>query len=138
MKQSPFSPDAPVTNSLLALSLVVSISLACGVLHKPGRDYSSKPFDSQQWREGDAQTRGTMYFDLFAKRRLNGKTREQVVELLGEPDKQTSAESREVWLYRIEIRGETLLRYFPVSFNAAGTAFGGRIQNGTMSMVVDE
>jgi hypothetical protein len=121
----------------LALLLILSVALACG-LNKPWRHYEQKPFDAQQWRDGDAITRGTMIVDLFKKRTVSGKSRDGVVELLGEPDKKTSSEGSEVWLYRIEVTGETPRRYFPVSFDKEGRASAGRAQAGTMSMVVDE
>jgi hypothetical protein len=122
----------------LALLLIASIGLACAGIKKPWRDYSKKPFDSQQWKAGDPQTRGTMYFDLFVKRTLTGKSRDAVLELLGEPDKKTSSEGLEVWLYRIEIVGEWNRPAFPVSFDKNGKAFGGRVKDGTMSMIVEE
>lgn len=131
-----------LTNSIgsagLALLLIVSVGLACAGVKKPWRDYDKKPFDSQQWKAGDPQTRGTMYFDLFVKRRLTGKSSAEVLELLGEPDKKTSSEGLEVWLYRIEIVGEWNRPAFPVSFDKNGRAFGGRVKDGTMSMIVEE
>src|SRR6266508_805569 len=104
-----------VLNSLVALVLILSAGLACG-LRKPWRDYKPRPFDSQEWRKGDRITRGTMYFDLFEKRTLNGKSKDEVLQLLGEPDKKTSSEGLEVWLYRIDITGEWNRPCFPVSF----------------------
>jgi hypothetical protein len=121
-----------------ALLLIGIISLACAGIPKPWRDYSKKSFDSQQWKAGDPQTRGTMYFDLFVKRKLTGKSKDEVVELLGESDKKTSSEGLEVWLYRIEIVGEWNRPAFPVSFDKNGKAFGGRVKDGTMSMIVEE
>lgn len=79
-----------------------------------------------------------MYFDLFVKRKLSGKSRDEVLELLGEPDKKTSSEGLEVWLYRIEINGEWTHPAFPVSFDKNAKAFGGRVKDGTMSMIVEE
>ena len=122
----------------LALLLIASISLACAGIKKPWRDYNKKPFDSQQWKASDPQTRGTMYFELFVKRKLTGKSKDEVLELLGEPDKKTSSEGLEVWLYRIEIVGEWDRPAFPVSFDKNGRAFGGRVKDGTMSMIVEE
>ena len=126
----------PVLNSLVALILVLSVGLACG-LRKPWRDYKARPFDSQEWRKGDRITRGTMYFDLFEKHTVNGKTRDEVRQLLGDPDKKTSSEGLEVWLYRIDIIGEWDRPCFPVSFRN-DKAFAGRVKGGTMSMIVEE
>ena len=118
--------------------LFLSVVLACAGVRKPWRDYEKKPFDSEKWRKGDRIDRGTMYFDLFEKRTLNGKTRDDVVRLLGEPDKKLSVEGREVWLYRIDVIGEWTSPCFPVSFEPNGKTFAGRIKNGTMSMIVEE
>jgi hypothetical protein len=131
------SRDAAVANMLVAIALIVSVGLACG-LRKPWRDYTPRPFNSQQWRDGDAVTRGTMYADLFTSRQLGGQRREGVVALLGEPDKKTTTEGLEVWLYHVEVTGEWSHPYFPVSFRKDGGAFAGRVKDGTMSMIIDE
>lgn len=121
-----------------ALALVLFAALACG-LPKPWRNYNPRDFDSAKWRNGDRIDRGAMYADLFIKRTLNGKSNEEVVQLLGEPDKKMNVEGREVWLYRVEVRGEWSRPAFPVSFDPkTGRAFAGRIKGGTMSMIIDE
>lgn len=126
-----------VVISVIALLLFMSVALACG-LRKPWRDYNKKPFDSEKWRNGDRIERGTMYFDLFMKRTLNGKTRDEVEQLLGEPDKKALVEGREVWLYKIEVVGEWTSPVFPVSFEPSGKTFAGMVKGGTMSMIVEE
>lgn len=73
-----------------------------------------------------------MVGDLFRHRELGGQRREGVVQLLGEPDKKTSSEGLEVWLYRIEVVGETPRRYFPVSFRGNGGEFGGMVKETTL------
>jgi len=124
-------------SSGIALLLLLSVVLACG-LKKPWRDYKAKPFDSEKWRNGDRIDRGTMYADLFMKRTLNGKTRDQVLQLLGAPDKKASVEGREVWLYRVDIVGEWMRPCFPVSFEPGGKTFAGMVHGGTMSMLTEE
>jgi len=124
-------------SSLLALFLLFSVSVACG-LKKPWRDYKAKPFDSEKWRNGDRIDRGTMYADLFMKRTLNGKTQDEVLQLLGKPDKKATVEGREVWLYRLEVVGEWTSPCFPVSFEPGGRTFAGMVHDGTMSMIVEE
>ena len=79
-----------------------------------------------------------MYADLFMKRTLNGKTRDQVLQLLGAPDKKASVEGREVWLYRVDIVGEWTRPCFPVSFEPGGKTFAGMVHGGTMSMLTEE
>ena len=121
------------------LLLMLFVSLSCG-FRKPWRSYEQQPFDSQKLRDGDAITRGTMVTDIFRTRMLTGKTRENVVGLLGEPDKKRpgSTSGVEVWLYTVEVTGETPRRYFPVSFDKNGAAFAGATKDGTMSIMVDE
>lgn len=123
--------------SVVALLLLLSVALACG-LRKPWRDYEAKPFDSEKWRNADRIERGTMYADLFMKRTLNGKTQDEVLALLGKPDKKASVQGREVWLYRLEVIGEWTGPCFPVSFEPGGKTFAGMVKNGTMSMIVEE
>jgi hypothetical protein len=125
-----------ISNTFVALTLIVFVGLACG-LRKPWRSYERKKFDAQKWRDGEALERGTMCFDLFRHPDLTGQNQDGVVALLGKPDKKVTTEGREVWLYHVELVGEWKYPYFPVSFEKDGRAFGGRIKNGTMSMVVD-
>lgn len=44
------------------------------------------PFDAAQWTTADLRTRGRMVNDLLRRELLIGKTRGEVVELLGNPD----------------------------------------------------
>jgi hypothetical protein len=44
------------------------------------------PFDSAQWADADLRTRGRMVDDLLRRELLLGKTRNEVIQLLGEPD----------------------------------------------------
>jgi hypothetical protein len=128
---------AQIASAAIAGFLFLSVVLACG-LRKPWADYTPKPFDSEKWHKGNRTVRGTMYFDLFEKHTLSGKTKEEVVQLLGEPDKKVQVEGREVWLYRLDVVGEWTSPCFPVSFEPNGKTFAGRIKNGTMSMIVEE
>ena len=43
-------------------------------------------FSSDKWKRGDAVMRGRMWKDLCESGILDGKTRQQVTDLLGEPD----------------------------------------------------
>jgi len=123
-------------NLCVVLTLVLFVGLGCGIVKNPFRDYSHKPFNSQEWRAGDTVERGRMIKDLYGSRDLDGESRESVVEMLGEPDKKSEVEAREVWLYRIYIP-QSPMKYFPVSFEGR-KAFGGRDKGGTRSMVVEE
>lgn len=122
-------------NSLFALVLMAFAVVACSSLVK---DYKPREFDSAEWRSGNKTVRGTMYADLFETGTLTNKTKEEVEQLLGEPDKKMLVEGREVWLYRLDVRGEWTSPCFPVSFEPTGRSFAGRVKGGTMSMIVEE
>ena len=126
-------------NSACLLLLMLFVCLSCG-FRKPWRSYEQQPFDSQKWRAGDGITRGTMIVDLYRGRTLNGRSRDDVAALLGEPDKKRkgSMSGSEVWLYQIETVGEKPRQYFPVTFNPNGAASAGEARGGTFSLLVDE
>lgn len=67
---------------LAVIAVLVGSLAACA----PG----GKPFDSGAWRNANTEqndpVRLSMVDDLVRSKRLVGKTRPQVVELLGEPD----------------------------------------------------
>ncbi|HEY0426746.1 MAG TPA: hypothetical protein VGC76_02965 [Pyrinomonadaceae bacterium] len=108
----------------ICLALVLMVNLGCAMSNKFWRSYEPRPFDSQKWREGDALERGTMFIDLFKKRKINGKTKEEVMTLLGEPDKKSTAGGFELWHYKVEFAGESPVQYFPVTFDKNGKAAG--------------
>jgi hypothetical protein len=60
---------------------IVTVSLADRVLGDPGQ------FRGERWRAGGLEQRGRMAADLCASGVLRGKTREEVRDLLGEPDR---------------------------------------------------
>jgi hypothetical protein len=77
------------------------------------RAFVEKPFVSDGWLKGDAQTRGEMTRDLEKYETvvtLSGKTQSELIKILGEPDKKTTGkyghvrfgDEVEVWLYKIE------------------------------------
>lgn len=119
--------NKPITLISICLLLVLFGSTSCG-FNKFWRSYEPKPFDSQKWRDGDAQERGTMFVDLFKKRTINGKTKDEVLALLGEPDKRTTGDGYEIWNYKVEFAGEKPTQFFPVSFDRNGKATTGASQ----------
>ena len=127
-----------IANLSLCLLLILFISLGCMGIKNPWRDYSDKPFNSEGWLAGDEIERGRMYGDLFISRKLGGKSREDVVKLLGEPNKKVTVEGREVWLYRIENRFGNDLRNVPVTFDRKEGTYAGGVRGGTISMIVDD
>src|SRR5215218_8108481 len=130
--------NKPVINLPICILLIALFGLGCGLVKNPLRDYSEKPFNSADWLKGDAVERGRMYVDVFKTRMLDGKSPDDVKKLLGEPDKKQTVEGREVWLYTVEHGYNTPMKYFPVSFENRRCAFAGRVQGGTISLVVEE
>lgn len=128
----------PISNSranlALCLLIIAGINLACTGFRKPWRDYSAKPFSSSEWLSGDRIERGRMTLDLFKKRIPDGKTKQQIVEMLGDPDKTRTVEKKEVWFYKTDIGISGALDNFPVSFDDKGRASVGVVTGGTMSM----
>ena len=111
--------------ALISICLLVLLgNSGCG-FNKFWRNYEQKPFDSQKWRDGDALERGTMIVDLLKKRTINGKTKDEVLELLGEPDKRSTADASEIWHYNVELAGENPTQSFPVTFDKNGKAATG-------------
>jgi hypothetical protein len=128
-----FKTIAALAFCLLAIALSSS---ACGLVRSPFREYSEKPFSATEWLAGDSVERGRMYSDLFSSRTLDGKSRDEIAALLGEPEKKVSIEGREVWLYRVEHSYQTPMKYFPVTFDTKRGAFAGRVKGGTVSILV--
>ena len=50
--------------------------------------YSTRPFDADRWQRGDSRQRARMVADLRFSGILLGKSRNEVVELLGPPDRE--------------------------------------------------
>ena len=122
----------------LFLVVALFINLGCAGISKPWRDYSHKPFNSPEWLAGDAVERGRMTLDVSKKRIPDGKSKEEIVKLFGEPDKKATVEGREVWLYRTENSAQSRLNQLPISFDAKKGAFVGGIKGGDSHMYVDE
>lgn len=105
--------------SILLLLVLIG---GCAGFNRIGRSYEPIPFNSQKWRDGDAQVRGTMFLDLFKKRIVNGKTKDEVLTMLGEPDKKSTVNDSEIWQYRVEFAGENPAQSFSVTFDKNGKA----------------
>jgi hypothetical protein len=121
---------------IFCLLLTIFVSIGCGMIKDSYREYTEKSFNSSEWLGGDAVERGRMYGDLFTNRTLDGKSKEEVTALLGEPEKIITIENREVWLYRVEHQHQTPMKYFPVSFDTKRGAFAGRVKSGAVSLLV--
>lgn len=109
----------------ILISLNASCTSITKLFPKQPRPFQPKEFNSEQWKNGDYQTRGEManrnsvdtnLIDRIYKIQGNN-TQEQILELLGKPDEKTKARccyagrsgqsgEKELWLYYIEV-GET-------------------------------
>lgn len=69
--------------------ITIGIVFGVGFYALMGR-HSRQPFDSEAWKKAgvsNACLRKGMLFDLRKKHELTGLSREQIVELLGQPDR---------------------------------------------------
>ncbi len=64
----------------LVLAAPITAALICGC------NRSDSKFDSKAWKEGGSSSRGAMVQDLTDRGLLIGRTRPEVIDLLGEPD----------------------------------------------------
>lgn len=116
--------------------LLLCCFISCNSIRE-NRAFQERPFDSNLWRKGDAQTRGEMSRDFLWKRAesgnyvLDAKTRAEVLAILGEPDRKTRGKccgaggtsEDEVWLYTLEVSdGKEKLKneHFQIYFTESG------------------
>lgn len=100
----------------------------------PLREWTAKPFNSQEWLAGDRWLRARMRQDIFDRRVPNGKSRREIKDLFGEPNGKNTIEGREVWFYNINTGEMDDIDMLAISFDAKGKAFAGLSKNGTISM----
>src|SRR5215203_4917356 len=119
-----------------ALCLLASCAAFKNRLPVTKRPFQERTFDAKLWRDGDAQARGEMSADLHWSRTstgsyLTGKTRQEVQEILGAPDRKTRGRccgaggtfDEEVWLYDVEIlSGDQTVKsaHFQIYFTESG------------------
>lgn len=125
-------------NLAFCLAIIVLVNLSCMGMKKPWRDYSRKPFSSQEWLAGDKIERGRMWLDLAKRDAPRSKTRDGVIEMLGEPDLKKTVERKEVWFWRVDIGIQGGMDLIPVSFNEKGRAETGMVRGDTVSSMVKE
>ena len=112
------STPKSLINFFVGLSLLLTMNLGCNFMHKkPWRSYDYIPFDQQKWRDGDEIECGRMRSDLAKRKRIDGKNRHQVLELLGEPNEKVTRSNEEIWLYDIEVVGTKPQLQFPITFD---------------------
>ncbi|MEK7524187.1 MAG: hypothetical protein AAB588_04125 [Patescibacteria group bacterium] len=81
------------TRSIIIASVGIAlliISLAGYFMYKiSSSDFNPRPFKQADWLQASAHERGEMAHDLLKNKLLLGLGKEQVLTLLGKPDKQT-------------------------------------------------
>jgi hypothetical protein len=100
----------------------------------PLREWTPKPFNSAEWLAGDRWLRARMRQDIFEKRIPNGKQRQEIANLFGEPNGKRTIEGREVWFYNINTGETDDIDMLAISFDAKGRAFAGLSKEGKVSM----
>lgn len=120
----------------LAVLLSAALCAACGAIKNPLRSYSPRPFDAKEWRAGDAIERGRMMHSMYDDRAIDGKSPQELRELLGEPDKKKNVEGDEVWLYRVDLGHNQEIPYLPVTLDAPRGARIGMNNGGKYSLLV--
>lgn len=101
----------------VALGFLTSCTSITKLFPKQPRPFQEREFNSEQWKNGDYQTRGEMLPSKLFQQiyEIKGNKKEKVLELLGKPDEITEAiccysgrggksqNKVELWLYYIEI-----------------------------------
>lgn len=90
----------PVSNTLLLRPLLARFDSRYVPTH-----VEPMPFDPDQWRAGTARQRVGMARDLSARKVLVGKTRAELVEMLGEPDVDRPGADGTRWLLGFYAKG---------------------------------
>lgn len=110
----------PISNGLLLRPILANFdSRYTSGLNEP------VPFDRELWRTGKARHRVGMAHYLADKKLLDGKTRAELVEMLGEPDSDRPGDEGMRWLLGFCAKGlfdETL--WLELTIGEKGTASG--------------
>ena len=89
---------------MVALGVLLLIAGGAAWYHREWavyHGYAALTFSTESWGAADAETRGHMLDDLLASHPLKGKTAEEVIDLLGQPDEDGEFGLR----YRVGYRG---------------------------------
>lgn len=81
----------------VAVSGLIVLCTAFIFLPRRPPTLSIVPFSSVEWKKGDAALRGKMAKQVCGLRILRGRTQQEVLSILGEPDRRTE----ERWDYRV-------------------------------------
>lgn len=134
--------DNNICRLAICAVLLAAVGLGCGGMKRPWRDYSERPFSSEDWLAGDKIERGRMVHDMYCNQFIKCKaevsTRELAIKTLGEPDIKKTIEGNEVWFYRVDIGIVGGMDLVPVSFDEKGRGLVGYSHGGTRSMMEKE
>ncbi|HCE44721.1 MAG TPA: hypothetical protein DET40_14360 [Lentisphaeria bacterium] len=78
---------------------------------------TQKSFNSKEWILGNELTRGEMARDLVSSKVLIGKTKEEVVELLGQPSSSKSSFNNDRFYYIVDIGRGSYVFDMPCKLN---------------------
>jgi hypothetical protein len=94
----------------LAVGIVVTCALVVAG-YTSLRDYSFRPrqFDSSEWKQGPLRLRGEMVASLQQQTLLVGKSRDEVLTLLGKPDEDFGHQLR----YSVDVGRRIAWEMFP-------------------------
>jgi outer membrane protein assembly factor BamE (lipoprotein component of BamABCDE complex) len=70
----------------MAVLMGAVLSALCSVTLYACFYYPNIPFDERAWRNGGRRVRGSMVRDIMGRELLLGKSQEEVLQLLGEPE----------------------------------------------------
>lgn len=122
----------------IIFTIVLFFNAACGIVRNPFRESSNIPFNSEVWKKSDAFEKGRMFDDIIRKNLINGQDKDELVKLLGEPDKKRVEEGNDIYLYKIEVGHNTTMPYLGITIDKKMGAYLGAIKNGTGSILVAE
>ena len=133
-----------ISVGFIALVLCASCSQLNKLSFKPKKPFEERSFDAKLWRDGDRQTRGEMITDLRwgktgSNGYLNGKSRQEILVMLGEPDRKTrgmccgagGTYEEEVWLYDIDFKNadsSITQKHFQIYFTESGKTDAWRVE----------
>lgn len=123
---------------LFIFTIVLFFNAACGIVRNPFRESSNIPFNSEVWKKSDSFERGRMFDDIIKKNLIDGLNKDELVKLLGEPDKKRIEEGNDIFLYRIEIGHNTTMPYLGITIDKKMGAYLGALKDGKGSILVSE
>lgn len=98
-------PHAKMNRLQTILTLILTLTmLSCGTNIQS--DKNDLEFDSKKWKSGDMRTKGKMTDNLVNDSLLIGKTKGEVLNMLGEPDQQTESRFHYIFDPGIEYMSE--------------------------------